>query len=135
APAARARPLRALRPEPQRARARARLTRPARTRAHRRRRRARLAAGRAPFRASLASVTAAHRRRQMRQHVERGVDEREVRERLREIAEQPLRSGVVLLREETDVVREANEPPEELVRLVVAAEQLVAVDEPERARQ
>ena len=76
-----------------------------------------------------------HRRRQMRQHVERRVHEREVRERLREVAEQPLRDGVVLLGEQADVVREADEPLEERARFVVAADQLVAVDEPERARE
>ena len=58
-----------------------------------------------------------------------------MRERLREVAEQPLRLGVVLLGEQADVVREADEPVEERVRLVVPAEQLVAVDEPERARE
>ena len=68
-------------------------------------------------------------------HVERRGDEREVRERLREVAEQALRLRVVLLAKQADVVREAEQPLEQLVRLVVPAEQLVAVDEPERARQ
>src|SRR3954452_24100792 len=81
------------------------------------------------------SVPAVHRRRQGRQDVDRRVDEGEVRERLREVAEEALRLRVVLLGEEAQVVPECDETVEELVRLVVAAEQLVAVDEPERARQ
>src|SRR5579864_2021167 len=80
-------------------------------------------------------MPAMHRRRQVRQHVERRVDEREVRERLREIAELTLRSRIVFLREEPDVVGEADETIEERHRLVAAAEQLEAVDEPERARK
>ena len=37
--------------------------------------------------------------------------------------------------DQAEVVAEVDQPPEELVRLVVAAEQLVAVAQPERARQ
>src|SRR2546423_47863 len=58
-------------------------------------------------------VSAMHRRRQMGQEVERRVDEGEMRERLRKVAEQALRLGVVLLRDQADVVRERDEPLEE----------------------
>src|SRR6478672_4273957 len=78
-------------------------------------------------------VAPVHRRRQMRQHVERRRDEREVGERLREVPEQALLLRVVLLGEEADVVREADQPLEQHMRIVVPAEELVAVDEPERA--
>src|SRR3954468_7245440 len=77
-------------------------------------------------------VPPVHRRRQMRQHVERGRDEREVGERLREVPEQALLLRVVLLGEEADVVREADQLLEQRMRLAVPAEKLVAVDEPER---
>src|SRR5438067_4749177 len=80
-------------------------------------------------------VPTVHRRRQVRREVEGGVHEREVRERLGEVPEQPLRARVVLLGHQAEVVAEVDESPEELVRLVEAAEQRVAVAEPERARQ
>src|SRR6266545_2670658 len=67
--------------------------------------------------------------------VERGVDELEVRERLREVSEQSLRRRVVLLRDEPELGPHREQPLEQRVRLVVLAEQLEAVDEPERARQ
>ena len=53
---------------------------------------------------SAGRVPAVHRRRQVRREVEGGVDEREVRERLREVPEQALRLGVVLLGEQAEVV-------------------------------
>src|SRR3954447_1824590 len=80
-------------------------------------------------------VPPVHRRRQMREHVERGRDEREVRERLWEVPEQAVLLRVVLLGEEADVVCEADQLLEQRMRLVVPAEQLVAVDEPEGARE
>src|SRR3954447_15494112 len=80
-------------------------------------------------------VAPVHRRRQMRQHVERRRDKRKMRERLREVPEQALLLRVVLLRVEADVVREADQPLEQRMRIVVPAEQLVAVDEPEGARE
>src|SRR5689334_5541835 len=78
-------------------------------------------------------VPAMHRRRQVRREVERRVHEGEVRERLGEVPEHALGPGVVLLREEPEVVAQVDEAPEQLVRLLVPAEQLVAVAEPERA--
>src|SRR5207247_10247980 len=69
-------------------------------------------------------VPAMHRRRQVRQHVERGVHECEMRERLREVPEQPLRPGVVLLGQEPEIVCKTDQPLEERVRIVVAAAQL-----------
>src|SRR6201995_1309682 len=58
-----------------------------------------------------------------------------MRERLRKVPEQPPGFGVVLLRQQAEIVAEIDEALEELERLVVTAEQLVAVAEPERARQ
>jgi hypothetical protein len=58
----------------------------------------------------------------VRQHVERRVHEREVRERLREVPELTARDGVVLLGEQADVVREPDQTFEELVRVVMAVE-------------
>src|SRR3954469_3700266 len=80
-------------------------------------------------------VPPVHRRGQMRQNVERRRDERKVRERLREVPEQALLLRVVLLGEEADVVREIDQLLEQRVRFVMPAQQLVAVDEPERARE
>jgi hypothetical protein len=71
----------------------------------------------------------------VRQHVEGRRHEREVRERLREVPEHPAGDRVVFLREQTDVVRQSDEPLEERMCVVVPAEQLVAVAEPERARE
>jgi hypothetical protein len=76
-----------------------------------------------------------HRRRQVRREVERRVHEREVRECLGEVAEQPSSLRVVLLCEQAEIVRQTDEAAEELVRVGVPAEQLVAVHEPERAGQ
>jgi len=70
----------------------------------------------------------------MRRHVEDGVDQRQVRERLGEVPEQSLARWVVLLGEQADVVRKRDQPLEQRMRLGVAPEQLQAVDEPERAR-
>ena len=80
-------------------------------------------------------VAAMHRRRQVWRKVEGRVHQGEMRERLGEVPEQAAGPRVVLLRQQAEIVAEVDEPPEELVRLVVAAEQLVAVAEPERARQ
>src|SRR5512146_2207702 len=80
-------------------------------------------------------VAPVHRRRQVRGEIERRVHECEMRERLREVSEVPFGPRVVLLGHQAEVVAESDEPREELVRLVVATEQLVAVAEPERARE
>src|SRR5689334_18947579 len=80
-------------------------------------------------------VPVMHRRLQVRQDVQRRVREREVRERLREVPELPLRLRVVLLGQQADVVRKADQAVEERMRLVVPADELVAIDEPERAGQ
>jgi hypothetical protein len=71
----------------------------------------------------------------VRREVERGVHEREMGERLREVPQQSAGVRVVLLGHQPEVVAEVDEPAEQLVRLVVAPEQLVAVAEPERARE
>ena len=80
-------------------------------------------------------VAPVHRRRQVRREIERRVHEGEMRERLRKVAELPLVPGVVLLGHQAEVVAESHEPREELMRLVVATEQFVAVAEPEGARE
>src|SRR5262249_37711341 len=80
-------------------------------------------------------VATVHRRRQVRREVEGRVYEREVSEGLGEIPEHAFRLGVVLLREEPEVVAEVDEPTEQVVRIVVAAEQLVAVTQPEGTGQ
>jgi hypothetical protein len=70
----------------------------------------------------LLGVPQMHRRRQVRREVEGRVHEREVRERLREVAEHSPGLGVVLLGEQAEVVRDVDEPGEELVRLVVLSQ-------------
>src|SRR5690242_4487766 len=67
--------------------------------------------------------------------VESAVDEAQVGESLRKVAEQTVSFRVVLLGDQTDVVREPEQTFEQRVRLVVPAEELETVDEPERARQ
>src|SRR5690348_13455070 len=64
-----------------------------------------------------------------------GVDQGDVRERLREVADQPAAADVVLLGEEADVVAQREQSLEELPRLVAAAGQREIVGEPERAGQ
>ena len=64
---------------------------------------------------------------------ERGADEREVGERLREVAELAAGDRVVFLGEQADVVAEVEQPLEQLARLVVPALQRQHLDEPERA--
>src|SRR5947207_15018926 len=80
-------------------------------------------------------MTTVHRRRQMRDDVERRVDEAEVGERRREVPEHALRLRVVLLGEEPDVVRKSRDAREQGEGVLSPAEQLEAVDEPERAWQ
>ena len=53
------------------------------------------------------------RRLRRARQVVRGVDQRDVRERLREVADQPLASRVVLLGEQADVVAQREQPFEE----------------------
>src|SRR5438477_11924872 len=65
--------------------------------------------------------------------VHRCVDERDVREGLREVAEVAARARVVLLGKQADVVGEAAKALEELARLVAAPEHDQAVGEPEAA--
>src|SRR5439155_8463399 len=67
--------------------------------------------------------------------VQRGVDERDVGERLGEVAQQAPRSAIVLFREQPDVVGEPDQPLEESAGLLAAALQDVVVGQPERARE
>src|SRR5919201_5497043 len=66
---------------------------------------------------------------------DRGVDEREMGQRLREVAEQTAGARVVLLGEQADVVAQIEQPLEQLARLVELALQREYVREPERAGQ
>src|SRR3954451_6643586 len=66
---------------------------------------------------------------------ERGRDEREVRQRLREVSELSFRHGVVLLREKPDVVAKGEETLEDLARLIVMTLLVQHRGEPERARE
>ena len=56
-------------------------------------------------------------------------------ERLGKVAQLPPGVGIVLLREQTDIVREAGQPLEQPLRLVLPAQEDVVVDEPERTRE
>ena len=62
-----------------------------------------------------------------------GVDEGDVGERLRKVADLPPRARVVLLGEQADVVAQREQPLEQRPRLVVAPLQDVVVGEPEAA--
>ena len=74
-------------------------------------------------------------RARMRRQVVGRVDEPDVRERLREVAEQPFRGRVVFLRDQAEVVAEREQPLEEPARLVAPPLHQERVDEPERARE
>src|SRR5581483_6953420 len=65
----------------------------------------------------------------------RRVDQRQVRETLREVAEELAARGVDLLRVEADVVRELEQLLHRLARLLDAADARERLDEPERARE
>src|SRR5688500_6670849 len=69
----------------------------------------------------------------VRAEIQRGVDERDVRERLGKVAEETARCGVVLLGEEADIVCKSEEALEKLARLFPAALQAERVGEPEAA--
>src|SRR6476660_9653808 len=62
-----------------------------------------------------------------------GVDERDVRERLRKVADEALLHDVVLLRQQSQIVSQRQEPAKQLVRLARASLQRVVVRQPERA--
>src|SRR4051795_1157903 len=64
-----------------------------------------------------------------------GVDQGHVAERLGEVAYQAARAGVVLLRQQAEVVAQREQPLESLHSLLVASLQRVVVGEPERARE
>src|SRR5215207_947257 len=78
----------------------------------------------------LVTAALAHTREALRR-----VDQGEVREGLRHVPEQPARPGVVLLREQADVVPDSEQLLEERRRLVEPSRQGQVLDEPERARQ
>src|SRR5439155_6774841 len=66
--------------------------------------------------------------------VPRRADHRDVRERLREVADEPPVRDVVLLRQEADVVADGEDALEELASLLVVSLQRQAVREPAGAR-
>src|SRR5438093_13644001 len=66
---------------------------------------------------------------------ERRLDQREVRERLRKVAELAPGDGVVLLGEEADVVAQVEQTLEELARFLVAPLERQHGGEPERTRK
>ena len=74
-------------------------------------------------------------RRLLTRERESGLDEPDVRERLREVADEALSLGVVLLRDEPEVVAEGQQPLVELDRLVAPSLLRENRDEPERAWQ
>src|SRR5438105_2521796 len=65
----------------------------------------------------------------------RRVDQRDVRERLGEVAEHAACDRVVLLREKSDVVAQAEQSREYLLRLVAPSKQDQIVDKPEAASE
>src|SRR5262249_6679672 len=65
--------------------------------------------------------------------VQGGVDQADVRERLREVAQKPAGLRVVLLREQAHVVAQPQQPFEPAAGLGVAALQVQAVSQPEGA--
>jgi hypothetical protein len=65
----------------------------------------------------------------------RGLDQREVREGLRKVPDQPLLGDVVLLGEQPQVVAERQQTLEQLASLVRAPVHRERRDEPERAGQ
>src|SRR5690606_4244589 len=67
--------------------------------------------------------------------IERRVDEADVRERLRKVAGKPLLRGIVPLRQQAHIVANRQQSLEHARRVVMAAEQLETVHEPEAAQQ
>src|SRR5580698_9425302 len=64
-----------------------------------------------------------------------GVDQKDMREGLREISQLALAARIVFLREQTNVVAQRQQPIEDLVRLIVAAQHREVIDQPKGARQ
>src|SRR5687768_11341858 len=71
----------------------------------------------------------------MRRERERGVDEPDVRERLREVAQHATGDGIVLLRQQPNIVAEREQPLEQLARLGFSPHERVVVGQPEAAGQ
>src|SRR5258708_1841620 len=65
--------------------------------------------------------------------VQRRVHERDVRERLREVAEHTLALRIILFCEETNIVHKTEEPLEVRLRLFVPTKQYEHIDVPKRA--
>ena len=67
--------------------------------------------------------------------VARGVDQANMRERLRKVSDHPTRFGIVLLRQQPDVIAQVQKPFEDVSRLVVSALERKIVGKPEGAEQ
>src|SRR5690242_527079 len=65
--------------------------------------------------------------------VERGIDERDVREGLREISDLSFDARIVLLGEQSDIIAQCEKVLEHPARVLMPAEQHVIVGEPEAA--
>src|SRR5437762_10611307 len=76
-------------------------------------------------------LAAVHRRGSS--EIERRIDQRDVRERLGEIAHLTLRPRIILLGEEPDVIAEREQPLEESARVLMAPLQHVVVRKPKAA--
>ena len=63
------------------------------------------------------------------------MDQRNVRERLGKVTEQPLPLGIVLFREQADVVCKRYQPLKQFARLLLPPDQVEVRGEPEAARQ
>ena len=62
-----------------------------------------------------------------------GIDQREMRKCLREIADQALAARLVFLRQQADVIAQGQQAFEQRHRLVAAAEHQISVDQPKAA--
>src|SRR4029077_1950603 len=63
------------------------------------------------------------------------VDQRDVREGLREVSEMPPRARIILLAQESDIVAKRDKLLEQPHGIVAAAEQQIGVNQPEAARK
>ena len=67
--------------------------------------------------------------------VARRIDQPDMGEGLREVTKHPVRVGIVLLREESDIIPQAEKPFEQFPRFIVPALQCQIICEPERAQK
>ncbi len=79
--------------------------------------------------------SAGRRQRIVPAETEGRVDQGHVREGLREVADHPSGERVVFLREQTELVAQREQALEQFDRVLLAADHVEAVDEPERTGQ